>query len=65
MLFDSYKKYKLQNEEVSVVVKDSDRIAKVINQLSRLGVKVTKTKSRLDLFQALQGYKEIRGFVKL
>jgi 5-enolpyruvylshikimate-3-phosphate synthase len=48
------------------VVKDSsDRIAKVINQLSRLGVNVTKTKSRLDLFQALQGYKDIRGFVKL
>ncbi|AKP48693.1 Lmo0850 family protein [Bacillus smithii] len=47
------------------MVKDSERIARVINKLSSLGVKVTKTKSRLDLFRALQGYKDIRGIVKL
>jgi 5-enolpyruvylshikimate-3-phosphate synthase len=47
------------------VVKNSERIAKAMNRLSRLGVKVTKTKSRLDLFQALKTYKEIRGYVKL
>ncbi|MDQ0216300.1 hypothetical protein J2S13_002741 [Oikeobacillus pervagus] len=44
--------------------KDHERVVKVIAKISQLGVKVTKTKSRNEVFHALKGYPRIADYVK-
>ncbi|WP_169829357.1 Lmo0850 family protein [Domibacillus antri] len=46
-------------------MKSADRTRKIVDKISRLGVKVTVTKSRVELWNALQGSRETAGCVKI
>lgn len=44
--------------------KDHDRVRKVIDKIASLGVKVSKTKSRVEILNSLKGYQEFTEYVK-
>lgn len=46
-------------------MKSTDRTRKIVDNLTRLGVKVTVTKSREALWSALQGGGEAKGTLKV
>lgn len=44
--------------------KDHERVLKMIDRLARLGVKVSKTKSRIEVFNSLKRYQDLADHVK-
>ncbi|MBM7649415.1 hypothetical protein JOC78_002368 [Bacillus ectoiniformans] len=44
--------------------KDHERVMKVIDRIAQLGVKVSKTKSRIEVLNSLKGYQGITEYVK-
>jgi hypothetical protein len=46
-------------------MKSADRTRQMINKIARIGVKVTATKSRVELWKALQGNCETAGCAKV
>lgn len=47
-------------KEVVFLHRDHDQLKKVINSLTEIGVKITKTKSRLELIKVLEDVKPIK-----
>lgn len=46
-------------------MKSADRTREIVDKIARLGVKVTATKSRLEIWKALQDSCETPGSVKM
>ncbi|WP_191992026.1 Lmo0850 family protein [Bacillus aerolatus] len=44
--------------------KDHERVLKMIERIAQLGVKVSKTKSRIEVFNSLKSYQELMDQVK-
>ncbi|GLY11771.1 Lmo0850 family protein [Bacillus badius] len=44
--------------------KDHDRVLKMIDRLAQLGIKVSKTKSRIEVFNSLKSYQELADHAK-
>ncbi|WP_156186978.1 MULTISPECIES: Lmo0850 family protein [Bacillaceae] len=44
--------------------KDHERVLKMIDRLTQLGVKVSKTKSRIEVFNSLKSYQDLADHVK-
>jgi len=46
-------------KEVNNVVKENDRLKRVITKLSNVGLNITKTKSRREILQSLKQYQPL------
>lgn len=47
--------------EVSIMARDSENLKRMIVKLSEVGVKITKTKSRLEILESVKESHQISG----